>query len=149
LRGLFHTNSVDTIVSSLSISVYSLTGLTKYYWRVAGVNSEGESRWSDVWNFATGATADVKNFPNSSAISISPNPAMSEITFHYFAANSLNTHFEIFDLLGNRIIGAEDNNNSIGEREMKFDVSKFPQGMYILRTQSERQIVMEKFSVLR
>jgi len=146
---LFDTNFIDTIISSLTTPIYSLHGLIKYYWRVAGVNSEGESRWSDVWYFSTGATADVKNFSNSSTISISPNPAANEITIRYFTSEASKASIEIYDLLGNKITSADNNNPSAGEHQMKFDASRLPLGMYILKLRSGNAISTEKFSVLR
>lgn len=45
---------IDTIgLIDTSLNVGGLENSTKYYWRVKSRNVEGESDWSEVWNFTT------------------------------------------------------------------------------------------------
>jgi hypothetical protein len=50
---LFNTLSIDTLISGAQLYVPSLKKITKYFWRVSGLNSDGEGIWSDVWSFST------------------------------------------------------------------------------------------------
>lgn len=52
----FTTTQWDTLgVTGITTTIPAgkLTGLTKYYWRVNAVNSNGTGNWSEVWNFRT------------------------------------------------------------------------------------------------
>jgi hypothetical protein len=72
---------IDTVVASTSFTLPTLEKNTKYFWRAAGVNEEGESNWSTARSFVTGndaATRDEK--PALESIHIFPNPARSSIT---------------------------------------------------------------------
>lgn len=128
------TYIVDTIVSSLDFQLPPLEKNTKYYWRVCGVNTEGESRWSDVWSFTTGASMDVKQ-ERASSISLAcyPNPTMNELTI----VTTEPTRLLLYDVTG-KIIKSEQATSN----QTKWDVSLLPNGTYILGSSSgEMQVV--------
>ncbi len=85
----------------------------------------------------------------SNIISISPNPTTNELMIRYNSANQLFTKLEVYNLLGNRVLNLTDNNNSIGEGQIKIDVSKLPEGMYMLKLESGAQIATGKFTIVR
>jgi hypothetical protein len=125
---------VDTIVSSLDFVLPPLEKNTKYYWRVCGVNTEGESRWSDVWSFTTGTSTDVKQErAKNTSLACYPNPATNELTI----VTDEPTLLLLYDVTG-KIIKSEHATSN----QTKWDVSLLPNGTYILGTSSgEMQVV--------
>jgi hypothetical protein len=125
---------VDSIVSSLDFTLLPLEKNTKYYWRVCGVNTEGESRWSEVWSFTTGTSTDVKQErAKGTSLVCYPNPAMNELTI----VTSEPTRLLLYDVTG-KIIKSEQTLSN----ETKWDVSLLPNGTYILGTShGEMQVV--------
>jgi hypothetical protein len=128
----FNKASIDTITSSTIDSLPPLSPLTKYYWRVAGVNSEGESRWSDVWNFTTGATTGVKE-NNFSSLSLSsfPNPSSKELNIIYTLPINESARIILYDLTG-KIIREGICSIESGEHQIAWDISDLANGNYIL-----------------
>jgi hypothetical protein len=126
---------VDTIVTSLDFQLPHLEKSTKYYWRVCGVNTEGESRWSDVWSFTTGTSTDVKQ-EQAKSISLAcyPNPATSELTI----VTTEPTRLLLYDVTG-KIVKSEQATSG----ETKWDVSLLPNGTYILGTSSGQMQVVQ------
>lgn len=134
---LFSTRPVDTTISALSLSLPPLAGLSKYFWRVAGVNSEGESRWSDVWNFTTGSKADVKA-KNNSALTLSsyPNPSSNELNISYSLPENGYARIILYNLQGNVI---RENIANGSENQLKWNISDLPNGSYILGLISDKR----------
>ena len=128
------TYVVDTIATSLEFTLPPLEKNTKYYWRVCGVNTEGESRWSEVWSFTTGTSTDVKHErAKSVSLACYPNPAMNELTI----VTTEPTRLLLYDVTG-KIIKSEQATTN----QTKWDVSLLPNGTYILGTsRGEMQVV--------
>lgn len=126
---------VDTIVTSLDFQLPHLEKNTKYYWRVCGVNTEGESRWSEVWSFTTGIRADVKQEQvKNISLACYPNPAKSELMI----VTSEPTRLLLYDVTG-KIVKSEQATSS----QTKWDVSLLPNGTYILGTSSGMMQVVQ------
>ena len=127
---------LDTIVSPTSYTFPSLSKLTKYYWRVSGINSEGESRWSDIWDFMTSATSTVKEDEEKGSLLLCyPNPASNELTISYSLAKPESTKIVLYDLRGNIIKSV-----IASEHTTRLSTEHLPNGIYILAiiTASER-----------
>ncbi len=144
---LFKTQYIDTTIFSLSLSLPPLNSLTKYFWRVVGVNSEGESRWSDVWNFTTGGTADVAETQtplfNFSAY---PNPATDKLTISYSTSHE-EIAIALYDLLGNKVRNLI--NQGGGARATEMSLTGLPGGMYVLELQNGGVHKSMPISILR
>ena len=72
----------QTGVLGTSVLVNSLVEGTTYYWRVRGVNTTGQSDWSQVWNFTTITTpvavaVPVLLSPANAAMGVALQPALS------------------------------------------------------------------------
>ena len=103
---------------------------------------------SVFWTNVTDRVSSVK-LPSISIFQISQDLSSNEVTVYYNANNSTRSEISVFNILGNRIFQTTDNNTSLGERQIKFDASKFPQGMYILRLQSGILNTTGKFTIVR
>ncbi|MBS1903989.1 MAG: T9SS type A sorting domain-containing protein [Bacteroidetes bacterium] len=101
---------------------------TTYYWRVAGVNSEGQSRWSDVWHFTTGTNADVAlTTSTNKGFSVVPNPAGAMVTISSTAGSSIESA-RVYDLLGRDVLHSRGGSTA----ELRLDVSSLSDGVYVL-----------------
>ncbi len=136
---VFSNTFVDTAVSSTTFALSSLAGLNKYFWRVAGINSEGESRWSDVWSFTTGLTADVGVINNAGlSLSAFPNPSSKEFNIVYTLPDRENARIALYDLEG-RVIRESVNDVDAGEHSLRWDISQLPSGSYVLGLVTNRE----------
>lgn len=126
------TYFVDTIITSLDFHLPHLEKNTKYYWHVCGVNTEGESRWSDVWSFTTGTSADVKQEEKVQRLQVYPNPATSEVTI----VTAEPTRLFLYDITGKMLRTCESNG------EATLNISTLPAGNYVFGTsQGEMRVV--------
>jgi hypothetical protein len=131
LDSTFKTNLCDTTSASHNFTYPKFLKTTKYFWRVCGVNSEGESRWSDVWNFTTGEQAEVKAaYQEEISLSCYPNPASKELTIHYTTASNATAKILLYDMNGKL---CKKPQYLLPERnETRYNVSDLPNGSYIL-----------------
>ena len=144
---LFKTITIDTTISSLNMSLPVLKGLTQYFWRVAGINSEGESRWSDVWNFTTGINADVQSAQSSTfSLAVYPNPAADKLNISYSSPNG-DVNLSLYDLLGNKVLTVSQESDATGKVELS--LAGLPNGEYFLELKSGGLHKSMPISVLR
>ena len=89
---------------------------------------------TDVFAYKGSGTSDIENI-SSKEFSIYPNP-----TVNYLFINRLNDYknLAIYDMTGQLINYSEANNNQI-------DVSNFQNGIYILKIETEKGILTNKF----
>ena len=89
---------------------------------------------TDVFAYEGSGTSDIENI-SSKEFSIYPNP-----TVNYLFINRLNDYknLAIYDMTGQLINYSEANNNQI-------DVSNFQNGIYILKIETEKGILTNKF----
>jgi hypothetical protein len=121
---------VDTIISATEFALSPLAKNTQYFWRVAGVNSEGESRWSNTWNFTTGSKANVTTNDNSQLmLSAFPNPSSNELTVNYMLPDNEHGRIVLYDLQGKMVREYFDKGNA---SELKWNISELRSGTYIL-----------------
>ncbi|MEP7234910.1 MAG: T9SS type A sorting domain-containing protein, partial [Ignavibacteriota bacterium] len=86
---------------------------------------------------------------DSSPILILPNPASKEITVLYSLDDPTASNFSIYNLLGNRVIQTTDENPSIGARQLAIATRTLPQGLYMLKMETGKNIVTKKFIISR
>ncbi|HEY6172227.1 MAG TPA: T9SS type A sorting domain-containing protein, partial [Candidatus Kapabacteria bacterium] len=144
---LFTTTTVDSVVTELECTIPLLTADTKYFWRVAGLNSEGQSRWSRFnIKFTTAPLSSVHQVKDSSSrLRIFPNPTFHEI--RYILSDKHHgkpAEIVVLDLLGNQIktVVIETNEGTI-------DVSGLTSGVYIVRYRSQEEDLHEILHVVK
>jgi hypothetical protein len=141
---------VDTTVSSLDFQLPPLEKNTKYFWRVAGVNSEGESRWSEVWNFITGSNASAisskeKNIP----LWVSPNPVRDIVNFIVYLPAPASVTLGIYNALGEKIENIHSGLLNEGENSIGWDMGRYAEGMYFVLLESGGKRYLQKVIVTR
>lgn len=142
----FATSIIDTTILQTSFALPDLTGLTKYFWRVSGINSEGESRWSDVWNFTTGSNADVKEKNNSILILSSyPNPSSNELNISCTLPSMSPARILLYNLQGNV---CRESTVTGSDNVIKWNISDLANGMYILGLITEFERITKMVTVL-
>ncbi len=104
---------------------------TKYYWRVLANYEEGQTQWSDTWQFTTTDVQSVKeNNPIFAKLSLSPNPFSHLTTINYSIKQAADITLSIFDVNGELLHSEILGWHSPGEYYYKWDASKFSQGVY-------------------
>jgi hypothetical protein len=112
------------------------------------VNSEGESRWSDVWSFTTGEQADVKEQQQKQKAKLScyPNPASKEMTIRYTIADGSPAKILLYDM-GGKLCKSQD--LFAGSSETRLDVSELAGGMYVVGVVSGASQQSQLVEILR
>lgn len=135
---LFTTIVVDTgIVDTTFQMLDSLKPVTNYYWRVASINSFGQSLWSDVNGFRTTSITPVREeqpVPKTFQLSQNyPNPFNPSTTIQYSIPSSGHVTINIYNVLGERVATLVDQIKSAGKYEVTFNALNLPSGIYICR----------------
>lgn len=113
-------------------------------------NYHGGSAWNSwIVKLSDNASVSAPNIIDYPNLKILPNPSSDELKIYYTATSTVKAQISVSDILGNQILQTTDNNTSIGEHQIKFDVSKFLQGIYIIRLQLGSQNVTDKFTITR
>jgi photosystem II stability/assembly factor-like uncharacterized protein len=114
--------------------IYKLLLGTKYFWKVIGYNSLGESKMSDVWNFTT-TTIESVNEPGNNILSaaVYPNPFSSEATIIYILKNASNIKIAIFNIYGEKLLDNDAIYQEAGEHIFEWAPKDLPIGEYFYR----------------
>jgi hypothetical protein len=108
-----------------------LEGLTKYQWRVCGLNSGGKGPWSDYRYFTTWDPTGVNESINNE-INLYPNPSSDKVIIEFELNEAMLVNIEIFDVLGQKVKNLESNNLNFGKNILTLDISDLAFGNYIL-----------------
>ncbi len=127
----------------VSQTMFSLTPSTTYHFRVVGENVYGTVPGPDR-TFTTLPTVDVENpSPMPSAFRLYqnyPNPFNPVTTIRYAVpgtpASSRATLLQVYDILGKVVATLVNRVEGPGEREVVFDASGVPSGVYVYRLRS-------------
>ncbi len=138
---------VDTNVVDTQFTLPPLSKNTKYFWRIVGVNSEGETRWSDVWNFTTGVTAGiVKTEAAPFSFSAFPNPASDKLNITYSLSQGP-IIISLYNILGVRVRTLTLHDSEPNEVEMP--LGGLPAGSYVLELSDEKTHISMPISIIR
>ncbi len=75
---------------------------------------------------------------------IYPNPASDKITFDFIKANNSNVQFFVYNSQGKLV---NNSNFSKGNYRQDLDVSKFPNGIYLINAIIGKETIIKKFIV--
>lgn len=105
---------------------------TLYFWRVRGLNINGNGNWSSIFQFATPTDCSVNEvFINNYNLQfLSENPTNGEIFFSLDCKAPSNIGIEITDIHGKPVLRLNENN--LGLKSFNFDISEYDIGTYYL-----------------
>ena len=111
----------------------SLTVDTRYFWRVAGINSEGVSRWSGYRRFTTDVQVSVPFAKEEvSRLTLFPNPATREVEYIFDGDIDENlAEVSIFNILGE-----QKKIETVRFSKGTLQIDELPPGTYIVRFRS-------------
>ncbi|HET9136982.1 MAG TPA: T9SS type A sorting domain-containing protein [Candidatus Kapabacteria bacterium] len=136
---LFTQSLIDTIWTIQARHLPELLQNTSYFWRVAGINAEGQSKWSEVWKFTTENVASVASNQSLSHFSVYPNPAKDILNL---SSSLKHCYFALYNLQGVLLKLFDPDVATI-------DVSSFSAGNYILGTVAGSQSYSTIVSIVR
>jgi len=122
--------TMSAVINTSEVSLTNLQLNTKYYWKVKARSSQGQSEWSEIFNFTTELFSGITEFSViNKEIVINPNPAYDIIT-----VNSKNDYykmqFDIIDLSGRKI---KSGNLEFQSAVNSINISDMDNGFYLIR----------------
>ena len=113
---------------------------------VTDINNCASSDSINVQIPGPGGTTSVAQVNNSSAITIYPNPASTQLNVSIGASITGITNIAIYDISGQQLFQQDviGNNNNV-----TIDISRFPIGNYLLRSTNGSTLETTHFSILR
>jgi uncharacterized lipoprotein YddW (UPF0748 family) len=145
----FHDTSMvyNQIVNDTTFTVTTpLMTNRNHWWRVAAINSYGQSFWPTGFGFRTTATVDVEaeGIPTEFSLRQNyPNPFNPATEIEYSIAEQGFVSLKIYDLLGSEVATLVNEEKWPGVYKVSFNASELSSGIYIYR------MVTEKFSASR
>ncbi len=139
-------------ITDTLISIENLNSLAYYFWRVAGENQYGLSRWSSVNGFQTMEVLSVENengIPTEYNLSQNfPNPFNPSTTIRYSLPEACFVSLKVYNVLGQEVEILVNEYKNKGMYEVTFSAvnetgKDLPSNIYIYR------IVTEKYSASR
>lgn len=123
--------------------IFNLAPLTKFYWKVRGINEGGFSTWSDTWNFTTEDPKSISDLSNEN-YQIYPNPANDHLIVNL--NNTSDTYsIEIKSMDGKSLAMF----NNLNGNSQKLDVSFIPNGTYLINITTNNKTNVYKFVINR
>ncbi len=139
----FSTTRFDTIIPALQFALPPLDSNTTYFWRVAGLNSEGQSLWSPIWHFTTNTMLKVTNESPSIPLVLYPNPAHRSFTISFDHEYHSAATITVTDLLGKEVLSQTYYETGAS---LTMPIS-LPRGIYLCRIQNEAGYVVKNLIV--
>ncbi|MGC8594813.1 MAG: family 10 glycosylhydrolase [Candidatus Kryptoniota bacterium] len=153
--GTLFTNTV--IDTSIADTVFqfsdSLKPVTNYYWRVASINSFGQSQWSDINGFRTAnITALSGNTPVPQTFQLLqnyPNPFNPSTSIQYSIPSIGHVTINVYNILGEKVATLVDETKPAGMYEVIFDAANLPSGVYVCRLSWNNKYTFIKMLLLK
>ncbi len=134
--------SAATPTNSYNINT-TLDMETTYYWRVTASAPCGTAS-SEIFSFTTGSTG-INELAGRS-VRLQPNPASDEVFIRFSVPLSEALTLELFDIQGRRL-GAQT--YGAGAAVLKWPVKHLPEGVYLIRLQTEGASLVQRMVVQR
>lgn len=134
----FANPSVSQVCTSTNVKVKGLATNTKYFWRVRANLAVVSGPWSAVTAFTTGIKSNIDS-GGEDIISVSPNPASSQINVKLNIKTAQKVNIKIINELGEELMELKDVNSQCSET---INTSILPSGTYNLVLEiNERRII--------
>lgn len=79
---------------------------------------------------------------------IYPNPAKNRLVVDFFSEEYLLVQFELIDILGNKVKQWKKVEVAPGLQKLSFNLEEFSAGIYLLKAQAGREVVVERIRKL-
>ncbi|MGH7496095.1 MAG: family 10 glycosylhydrolase [bacterium] len=136
----FDSTAIVAELSDYPDTVYASPSLEPdrfYFWRVLARNQIGDSKWSEVFRFKTGAgTAVAENLAVPKEFHLyqnHPNPFNPVTTIRFDLPRAGAVRLRIFDALGREVLALLDQEMPAGQHEVPFDGRHVSSGVYYYR----------------
>jgi hypothetical protein len=139
-------------IASAAYGGRALSPATRYYWRVRGVNADGEGEPSSVFTFLT--TSSTAAEPDGGASDFlleqnAPNPASTSAELAFRSARGGYATLRVFDALGRCVATVADGEYAPGRHAVHCDVSALPPGSYCLVLTAQGRTATRMMAVRR
>ena len=82
-------------------------------------------------------------------IKVYPNPAVDHVNIAYSTLQEGKIKFELFDLLGNKLMPDIEKYSGISKRVFELNLSNFDSGIYLLRILSEKTRIINTHKIVK
>jgi len=138
---------------NLEVVQFPLTELadeTKYYWKVAASNKDGESTESPIWAFTTrvpDSVEDMESLSNSSIVS--PNPFNNELVVDYTIENAGLIEISVINVNGDKIAILDKETKQPGAHSLKWIPQNLASGTYYIVIRHNGEGIIKQVSYIR
>jgi hypothetical protein len=94
-----------------------------------------------------GITSAVLEQSPVSLLSVFPNPTSGELIADFTLEESADVRFELYDMVGNRIVLASEENFASGPHRKEMNVAQVPSGIYQLAIKTNKSVISRKVIV--
>ncbi len=144
-------------ITSDKIAVYDLKTielkldiLTKYFWRVRGINSVSEGPWSDVWEFTTWDPSSVFDVPASTFnANAFPNPFTGTVNIHYDLKNEATVRLSVFNIIGEEVAVLVNKTLPAGLQSINWTPVNLESGVYWYSLEIDNARTINKLIYIR
>tara|TARA_B100000609_G_C17198511_1_gene426724 strand:- start:929 stop:1642 length:714 start_codon:yes stop_codon:yes gene_type:complete len=129
----------------------NLNAGTWYHWQVRAVcgTSSNASGFTSYNTFSTtsGSRIGLETSALEDVINIYPNPSMGDININFNLEEEVIFDMYIIDAFGKTIISENDIKHNGGEFVRRYDLSKYPNGVYIIKIDTENNSIIKRIVV--
>ncbi|MBL7997648.1 MAG: T9SS type A sorting domain-containing protein, partial [Candidatus Kapabacteria bacterium] len=130
---IVYTRIVDAPVTTLTVGQNELAGTSaaQYTWDVRGVGEWGVSETIQPFTFSTNSVLSVGDGGDSPELSVSPNPASSEVRVRFPVSEPQTVTLVMVDMIGRDVITSSL--AATGDVDTRIPADQLPNGIYTLR----------------
>ncbi len=136
-----HGNSNSKKIYNFSDNSVSASG--KYSYRLKQIDIDGQYEYSQTIEIEVGIPTEFEVAQNY------PNPFNPTTTISYSIPERSNVKIDVFNMLGQRVIGLLEKEHLPGKYKIEFDASNLSSGTYIYRVSSSKQSEIRKMMILK
>ncbi len=127
-----------------------LEGVTKYYWRVRGVNFCGEGNWSeDRWfmTFDPSSVADMS--ADIEGLRCYPNPVSDEAVIEFHSQKPGKLNMSLIDITGKEVKTIFNGYIESGNQIKTFNKTGLTQGVYLLKLKFDANVKIIEIAIIK